>query len=321
MICGFAADETARLPELPLEPLTKALDKGGLEALNSHLDGGGNWPRITTDSFAAKEGISRQEELVLLSDRLLGLLRDRAKAAAPANLKEVKDEAALLFSLGDKLWQAGGYRNLALALLCSEFASCRCGEIVILTRGEDMGPARPATFKVRNADDMLSLFVREVPEVALLANTGLKETLEKTPVTGDSWLEMLVAIGEIELNGSTVGERFYETLVFRMRPLGAIISREDLASLVIHQGWACVIHESLLPALSMYLKNKGSLEQLKIDPTNERKFEDVMKSGVFRFSTKPVLQGLVDVGRLAAFVDDLQSPGGIAKRLFGPNQG
>ena len=318
--CGAAADQPARKPDLPLEPLIEALDTGGLEKLNSHLDGGGKWPRITSDSLAAKEGITRQGELVALSDRLLRALRERAKAEVPVEIKALESDAGLLFSLGEKLWKADGYRNRATALLCCEFASCRCGQILILTKGGKMGPALPAVFIVRNPGDMLTLFIWGIPEIAPLAGSGLKEKLEKEPVTGNTWLEMLVALRKIELDGSTVGKLFNEEVSLRNEFLGTIISREDLSSLVMHQGWACVTHDAMLPALAMYLRNNGSLEQLRNEPTNATKFEAVMKDGVYRFSTKPVMRGLVGVGHMATFVEDLQNPDGISKRLFGADK-
>jgi len=167
---------------------------------------------------------------------------------------------------------------------------------------------------------MLALFVSEIPEIAQLANSGLKEKLEKEPVTGESWIEMLVSIREIELEGSTVGERFNNEIVaLRGTPIGTIISHEDLCSLVFHHGWAYVIHTSMLPALAKYLRNGGSLDTLKNEPANATKFKDVMKDAMFRFSTKPVMRGKVGGDQLSSLVEDLHKPGGIWKRLFGPD--
>jgi hypothetical protein len=271
--------------------------------------------------LAAKEGITRQGELVALSDRLLRALRERAKAEVPVEIKALESDAGLLFSLGEKLWKADGYRNRATALLCCEFASYRCGQIVILTKGQKRGPACPSVFIVRNPGDMLTLFVWGIPEIAPLAGSGLKEKLEKEPVTGNTWLEMLVALRKIELDGSTVGKRFNDEIVaFRGSAIGAIIAREDLSSLVMHQGWAYVTQDAMLPALAMYLRNNGSLEQLRNEPTNATKFEAVMKDGVYRFSTKPVMRGMVNGDHLAIFVEALQNPGGISKRLFGADK-
>lgn len=260
-----------------MEPLTKALDKGGIENLNIYLDSEGKWPRITTDSLAMRDGNARQKELVALSDRLLKLLIDRVRAEAPAELKPLESEAAQLFFLGEKLWLAGGYRNQVQALLCSQLATYRCAKIVILTKGGNLGPARPAVFNIRDSGDMLKFFISGIPEVESLSKSGLKEKLEKTPVSGKSWLKILAAVREIELDGSTVGARFNEIVAFRMQPIGSITSSEDLCSLVFHQGWARVAHDSVLPALAMYLTNSGSLEQLRKEPANAPKFEEVMK--------------------------------------------
>jgi hypothetical protein len=191
---------------------------------------------------------------------------------------------------------------------------------VILTKGQKMGPALPAVFNVRNPGDMLTLFIWGIPEIAPLAGSGLKEKLEKEPVTGNTWLEMLVALRKIELGGSTVGKRFNEEVSLRMERLSVIVSRENLSSLVFHQGWARVIHESMLPALAMYLRNNGSLDTLRNEPVNATKFEAVMKEGVYRFSTKPVMRDFVDGDQLAGFVENLQNPDGISKRLFGADK-
>ena len=304
-----------------MSPLIEILENGGLEKLEHYLNDGGHWPKISTDFFAGRQGIHRQKELVALSDRLLRLIQDRAKAEAPAKIEQLESEAELLFSIGANLWKADGYRNRAIALLCSEFASYRCGQIVILTKGEKMGPPRPEVLNASKAADMLALFVRGIPEIEILADSGLKEKLEKTPVSGGSWLEMLVAIGKTELNGSTVGERFpKEIVLLRGEPIVALISKEDLCSLVFHEGWAHVIQDSMLPALAMYLKNNGSLDTLRKEPANATKFEAVMKEGVFRYTTAPVMSGRVGGDRLGSLVADLENRGGIAKRLFGPDK-
>lgn len=313
------ADETARPPAVALESLTLALNKGGIENLNNYLESGGKWPRITTDSLAVSEGNARQKELVALSDRLLQLLVDRVRAEPPVDIKPLEAEATLLFSIGEKLWLAGGYRNQVLALLCSKLASYRCGKIVILTKGAMMGPARPAVFTVRDSGEMLRLFIAGIPEMESLSKSGLKEKLEKSPVVGKSWIEMHAAIRGIELDGSTVGERFNKSMaLFQMQPFSTISSREDLCSLIFHQGDAQLLHGSDLPALATYLRNNGSLEQLKNE--NATKFAEVMKDAEYRFSSMPLLRGKVGVSNLAIIVEDIQTPGRIAERLLGANK-
>jgi len=318
---GVAADKFPRTAEIPVKPLIEILDNGGLEKLVGFFNNGGDWPKISTDSFAARQRIHNQKELVALSDRLLRLIQDRAKAEMPAKIEELESEAGLFFSMADGLWKADGYRNRAMAVLCSEFASYRCGQIVILTKGEKMGPSRPGVLDASKAVDLLNLFVKGIPEIEILADSGLKEKLEKAPVSGGSWLEMLVAISKTELNGSVVGERFRDQFVlFRGEPIAALISKEDLCSLVFHEGWSHVIQDSMLPALAMYLKNNGSLDTLRKEPANATKFEAVMKNAVFRFTTAPVMSGRVGGDRLGSLVADLESRGGIAKRLFGTDK-
>ena len=95
------------------------------------------------------------------------------------------------------------------------------------------------------------------------------------------------------------------------------ISKENISSLVLHYGWSQLNHEEVLPALAMYLKNGGSLEMLMKEPANATKFEDIMKNGTYQFSMTPVMSGIVSGGVLAVFVEDIQSPQGITKRLFG----
>jgi hypothetical protein len=315
--CVIAGDENTRSSQVSLTLLIEALDKGGIDTLNTYLDSGGKWPRITTDSFAMKERITQQKELVALSDRLIHLLRERAEAEPASDVNTLEIEALLLFSLGEKLWLADGYRNRVVALLCREFATYRCGKIVILSQGEKMGPACPPVFNVRSSGDMLSLFIWGIPEIAPLSESGLKEKLQIEPVTGESWLEMLSAIRKIDLGGLTVGEKFNDSVSLRMDLMGTIASSENLSSLIFHQGWSHVVHNSMLPALAIYIKNKGSLETLRMEPVNATKFKKVMKNEARHFSTKPVMWGKVGGDQLAGLVEDLQSQGGVAKRLFG----
>lgn len=315
--CGAAPDVDGSSVEIPLKPLDEAMDKGGLETLNSYLDAEGKWPRITTSSLALKEGNTKHKELVDLSNQLLSLLKVHSTADQPKELSKMESEAGLLFSLSEKLWKADGYRNRAMSLLCSEMGTYECGKIVIFTKGEKMGPQRPAVLKVRDAGEMLSFFISEISEISALSDSGLKEILSKEPVAGGSWFEMIVAIDKIEIGGSTVGNRFNGIVAFRIEPLGTIVSREDLSSLTNHLGWAQVIHDSMLPELALYLKNKGSLEELRRNPTNAAKLKDVLKDQVYRFTTKPVLQGRVGIGQLAIFAEDIETPGGSLKRLFG----
>lgn len=314
---GMAEEKNDRSLEIPLQPLIVAMDEGGLEGVVSFLDKGGKWPRITTDSFASKNEIANQKDLVGLSDRLLHMLRDRAAAESPTGIGALEKDAGMLFSLGGRLWESDGYRNRAMALVCSEFASYRCAQIILLSKGENMGPARPGIFKVRSSKDMLALFVSLIPENAQLADSGLGKNLVQEPVAGETWIEMLAALRKIELGEGTVGVRFDESVTLGMALTGRIVSSENISALVFHQGWAQVIHESMLPALAMYLKNDGSLETLLSEPTNAKKFKDVMKDGFYRFSEAPVMNGRVGEGELSGLVAGIQSPNGIFLRLFG----
>lgn len=314
------ANESSLSLEIPLKPLAELLHNGELESLNAYLDNGGKWPKITTDSFAAKEKIVRQKELVALTDLLTQILKKRANAELPVDVKLLESDATLLFSLGEKLWKADGYRNRSLALLCSEFATYRCGKIAILTKGQNIGPTQPEVLNITNSSDMLTFFVWEIPEIASLSESGLSDKIKKEPMKGESWLEILESIRKIEIEGSTVGGKFNEVVSLQMEPIGTIISREDLSSLVFRQGWASVIHESLIPALALYLRNNGSLERLKNDPTNATKFKLIMKEGAYRYSTKPVMWGHVNGDQLESLVEGLQTSDGISKRLFGPDK-
>lgn len=318
--CTFfanAEEQPANTDAVPLKPLIEAIENGGLASVHTYLDEGGKWPRITTDSFATKNKITNQKELVALSDRFFNLLRDRAKAEPSSEIETLESDAKLFFALSEKLWKADGYRNRVLSLLCSELATCRCGKIIILSRGEKMGPQRSEIFKVHNSGDMLNLFVAMIPENAELSNSGLREVLLDKPVKEETWLEIIAALRKIEIAGTTVGGKFNESVRLGVGCLGMIISKENISSLVLHYGWSQLNHEEVLPALAMYLKNGGSLEMLMKEPANATKFENIMKNGTYQFSMTPVMSGIVSGGLVAVFVEDIQSPQGITKRLFG----
>ena len=312
-----AEEQSAIVDEVPLKPLVEALDNGGLANLNSYLDKGGKWPRITTDSFATKNKITTQKELVALSDRFVGLLRDRAEAEPSSEIEALVSEAKLFFALGEKLWKAEGYRNRVVSLLCCDLASHRCGKIIVVSRGEKLGPQRPDVFKVPKSVDMLNLFVAMIPEHADLADSGLDKLLVDAPVKGDTWLEMIAALRKIELGGSTVRKKIEDAVALRADFLGKIIYREDLSSLIFHYGSMQMMHESMLPALAMYLKNGGSLEILLKEPANATKFEEIMKNGIYRFSMTPLMSGIVDGGQISGLVETIQNPERLSQRLFG----
>lgn len=316
-VIATAEEQSASVDEVPLKPLVEALDKGGLANLNSYLDEGGKWPRITTDSYATKNKITSQKELVALTDRLVGLLRDRAKAEPSSEIEALESEAKLFFALGEKLWKADGYRNRVVSLLFCDLASHRSGKIVVVSRGEKLGPQRPDVFKVPKSVDMLNLFVTMIPEHTDLSESGLDKLLVDTPVKGETWLEMIAALRKIELEGSTVSKRFEDAVALRANFLGKIISREDLSSVVIHYGSLQMMHESMLPALAMYLKNGGSLEILLKEPANATKFEEIMKNGIYRFSMIPLMSGNINGSSLAVLVETIQSPERLSQRLFG----
>src|SRR6478735_7650383 len=109
--CGAAPDLDNRIAEISLKPLVEAMDNGGLEMLNSYLDADGKWPRITTSFLAMKEENTKHHEMVLLSDKLLSLLKMRSADGRPKDLIKMESDAGLLFSLSERLWKAGGYRN------------------------------------------------------------------------------------------------------------------------------------------------------------------------------------------------------------------
>jgi hypothetical protein len=229
-----AEEQSSNTDAVPLKPLIEAIENGGLASVNTYLDEGGKWPRITTDSFAAKNKITNQKELAALSDRFFSLLRDRAKAEPSSEIESLESEAKLFFTLSEKLWKADGYRNRVLSLLCSELATCRCGKIIILSRGEKMGPKRSEIFKAHNSGDMLNLFVAMIPENAELSNSGLREVLLDKPVKEETWLEIIGALRKIEIAGTTVGEKFNESVRLGVAFLGIIISEEnDLFPLVV----------------------------------------------------------------------------------------
>lgn len=312
-----AEEKSASVDAVPLKPLIEAMEKGGLANLNSYLNEGGKWPRITTDSFATKNKITNQKELVALSDRLVSLLRDRAEVEPSSEIEALESEAKLFFALGEKLWKATGYRNRVVSLLCCDLASHRCGKIVVVSRGEKLGPQRPDVFRVPNAVEMLNLFIAMIPEHADLSESGLDKLLVDTPVKGDTWLEMIAALRKIELGGATVAKKFEDAVALRANFLGKIISKEDLSSLIFHYGSVQMMHESILPALAMYLKNGGSLEILIKEPANATKFREVMKNGVYQFSMTPVMSGVVDGGQIAGLVETIQSSERVSQRLFG----
>ena len=316
-IFATAEELSASSDAVPLKPLIEALDKGGLASVSSYLDDGGKWPRITTDSFATKNKITNQKELVALSDRLVSLLRDRAGTELSSEIESLESEAKLFFDLGEKLWKAGGYRNLVVSLLCIDLAAHRCGKIVIVSRGEKRGPQRPEIFKVLSSVDMLNLFIAMIPEHAALSDSGLGQLLVDKPVTGETWLEMIAELRKIELSGSTLGKKFDDAVALRINFLGTIISKENVSALVFHYGSVQVMHESMLPALAMYLKNGGSLEILLREPANAAKFREVMKNRVYQFSSTPVMSGVVDGDQIAGFVETIQSSKRVSDRLFG----
>lgn len=302
---------------VPLQPLIEAMEKGGLASVNTYLDEGGKWPRVTTDSFATKNKITIQKELVDLSDRLVSLLRNRSEAEPSSEIEVLESEAKLLFSLSDKLWRADGYRNRVASLLCNEIGSLCCGKIVILSRGENMGPKRSEIFKIHKSEDMLNLFIEMIPENAELSDSGLSEALIANPVREETWLEISEALRKINLAGSTVGEKFDESVKLGVKRLGMIISNENISSLVLNYGWSQLNHEEVLPALAMYLKNGGVLETLIKEPANATKFRAVMKNGTFQFSLTPVMTGIVDGDLVGLYAEDIQRPQGVARRLFG----
>jgi hypothetical protein len=312
-----AEEQSANTEAVPLKPLIQAMEMGGLARVNAYLDEGGKWPRITTDSFAIRNKITNQDALVDLSDRLVSLITERSEAELSSEIGVLESEAKLLFALSDKLWKSDGYRNRVASLLCGELANFRCGKIIILSRGEKMGPKRSEILKIYNSGDMLNLFVTMIPENADLSNSGLSEALVANPVKEETWLEIIAALRKIELAGSTVGEKFDESVKLGVKCLGTIISKENISSLVLHYGWSQLNHEQVLPALAMYLKNGGSLETLIKEPANATKFEDVMKNGTFQFSMTPVMSGIVGVSLVSLFVEDIQSPKEITRRLFG----
>lgn len=289
----------------------------GLKEVNLYLDHGGVWPRITTDSFAAKHNISNQKDLALLSEHLLRILHATAEAKSPDNLDALEGEATLLFALAEKLWKADGYRNKATALLCCEFASLRCAKMVILSNGERMGPALPPLFRVRSSNDMLILFTSLMEENASLAESGMGAKLATELIAGDTWIEMLANLRKIQLNESTVGTLFNELVSLQMDPIGSIVSGDDVSALVFHYGWAQVMHESMLPALALYLKRGGSIDVLISEPANATKFVEVMKDGAYKYSIKPVMSGKVKGGQLAGLADSVRRPDGVLIRLFG----
>lgn len=312
-----AEEQSASADAVPLKPLIEAMDQGGLANVNSYLDEGGKWPRITTDSFATKNKITNQKELVNLSDRLVGLLRDRAEAEPSSEIEALESEVKLFFALGEKLWKADGYRNRVVSLLCCDLASHRCGKMVIVSRGEKLVPQRPDVFKVPKSVDMLNLFLAMIPEHTDLSESGLDKLLVDTPVTGDTWLEMIAALRNIELGGSTVAKKFEDAAALRANFLGKIVPKEDLSSLVFQYGSMQMMHESMLPALAMYLKNGGSLKILLKEPANATKYEEIMKNGIYRFSMTPLMSGNVNGSSLAIFVETIQSPERLSQRLFG----
>lgn len=321
VIYGAFGNETVEPSETPLKPLVEALEKGGIEQLSSYLDKGGRWPRITTDSLAKKEKITQQKDLVALSSRLLLLLKDRAKAAPSTVVEELESEASLLFSLGERLWQAEGYRNKVLALLCSQLASYRCGKLVILTEGAKEGPPLPEVFKIKDPEAMLSFFISMIPEIGGLSDSGLEELLEKSPATGESWFEMFAKILEIDLDGSSVGERFgVPFMLYQQNPFEEILSSEDLYSLVNHYGVSYISRNSISPALALYLRKGGSLETLIKEQANATKFGQVMKEERYRFVMLPLLPGWADVGVLGSTAETIESSEGIHEKLFGINE-
>jgi len=255
--------------------------------------------------------------LVALLDRLVSLVRDRAEADSSSEIEVLESEANLLFSLSEKLWKADGYRNRVVSLLCNELANCRCAKMVILTRGEKMGPKRSEILKFHNSREMLNLFVNMIPENADLSDSGLSEFLIAKPVKGETWLEIVAPLRNIDLSGSIVGEKFDESVRLGIKRLGMISFNEDISSLVLHYGWSQLNHEEVLPALAMYLRNGGSLENLMKEPANATKFREVMKSETFKFSLTPVMSGIVGVSVVSTFVADIQGPQGVADRHFG----
>src|SRR6478752_1143638 len=79
-----------------LSPLIMTLKSGGLAGLESRLDAGMTWPRITSDFRAKSEGVGegRQRELVALAGDVLEQLRAKS-LLAPGNEDDLNKEATL----------------------------------------------------------------------------------------------------------------------------------------------------------------------------------------------------------------------------------
>lgn len=312
-----AKEESSNTNPVPLKPLIEAMEKGGLASVNTYLDEGGKWPRITTDSFALENKIFNHKELSELSEKIIRMIRDRAETEPSLEIKVLESEAELFFSLSEKLWKAGGYRNRVVSLLCGEIASHRCGKIVVLSNGKKMGPSRPKILKINDSVDMLDLFITMLPENAGLSDSGLSELLQDKPIKKDTWLEIIAALRKIEIAGTTVGGKFDKSVTLGVEHLGVIDRNENINSLVLHYGWSQLRHEEILPALAMYLKNGGSLEMLMKEPANETKFKEVMGNEAYQFSMTPVMSGRINGDQVAVFVEDIQSPRRFSERLFG----
>ena len=88
------------------------------------------------------------------------------------------------------------------------------------------------------------------------------------------------------------------------------VSKDDIHSMIDQDN-------SSYDDLAIYLKNGGSIEILLKEPANAKKFREVMKNEVYRFSLTPVMSGIVDGGQIAGLVESIQSSRRVSERLFG----
>lgn len=287
--------------------LIEAVSNHGLSSIIGNTS---DWPEITT-SYAGKDD-EVHEQKAELSNAVSDALKKRAlNHSIQKDSKALQEEAKLLLEINKILWDAGGYRNQCLALLCEQLVAYRCGQIVLLSKGEDTGPLSIN----RSAEDLVEVFRNGVLTIENYSEGKMdKLALDKYKLA--SWIEVLSQLQKDypvhSKNGSSPGN-----LGFRLRPIGSILEEDDLCALISSSGWNSAIDNSIIPALSYFLKNGGSLEKLKANPASIKEYKQVMGKEQYRYQKTPLIRGTVNGGDLVTFVSICESPQKIHDTLFG----
>ncbi|MES2997588.1 MAG: hypothetical protein V4733_12340 [Verrucomicrobiota bacterium] len=273
-----------------LSLLKNSLNHGGLTGLQADLAGKTAWPTIMSDFRARREGVdeTRQRDLVALAEQVMQQLRVNASAPPPDDEDGLNKEITLLYSLGERFWKSGGYRNYVLALVCGELAGYRCGKIVLLTNGKHTGPRLPEVFDYKTSQQMLEFFRSVIPESEELMKMGLLEQLAAHPPQEKSWILMTREMAKnVKFTPGTEGHNT-STPFFSMGRLSNTLNSVDLGTLMTNLCRPKIVRNSMVEALAWYLAQGGDIRVLLTEPTNATKYRAVMKEATFRFRATPL---------------------------------